>query len=734
MNASSLPGGRAPSDDLLLQPNLRLRIGDHVVDVGALRVATRPELPRLTGKAVAVLLELVRHAGDTVTRERLLDRVWIGRVTTPDVLTQAIGELRRAFGDEARPSHYIETIPRVGYRLLAAVSALEPEPLAAPSPRAAGNDPEIGAPIPREKAFAARPPLRARWPWLIVALAVGAALAFAFALRSGGAPRTWTAADARALTSDPGSERRPAVSPDGTRVAFSQMDPATGIDRIVVRAIGQSQSLRITAKSTLFEESPAWSPDGTQIAFERIAADTCMVYTVPSLGGPEREVGACRNYLVHYFDWTPDGKGLISAEGADGNTAGMTLVRWDLATGAHEPLQYQRSADDQDLEAHYSPDGRWLAFRRGLAPYSDLCVMAANGGAVRRLTRLHSRIRGYAWTPDSGGLVFASNHAGSFSLYTVDIGAGAVRPLELGPAEYPSAARNGAAVAYEIPRTRNRLAWVGLGGADEAVPQLLALSTGSDGAPAMAPDGSRIAFVSDRNGSPQLWLYDLAANGATALTDLRDALLINPVWSADGRRLLVTVRGRDDPGAFEIDLATRRLHRIDAPGDDVLSANYGADPDSYLFVLGAANAQNRLVLLEHAGATERRTELARGIEHMEPDPSSRRVFYTLNARRGLFARPLDGGPEQAVTDRVDANLIDGWRIVDGRVWYVSKVAWKPVDLMQFDPKDGSARVLAHLDAELHDVAFGVTPARDRVVIAPLGAEDTDVGTFRVVER
>src|ERR1041385_2380960 len=118
-------------DDPLAQPNLLLRVGDHVLDAGTLRLTTRPDYPRLTSKAVAVLLQLVRDRGNTVTREQLLDRVWTDRVTTPDVLTQAIKELRRAFADDAKPSRYIETIPKVGYRLLAEVTILSHD--AAPS-------------------------------------------------------------------------------------------------------------------------------------------------------------------------------------------------------------------------------------------------------------------------------------------------------------------------------------------------------------------------------------------------------------------------------------------------------------------------------------------------------------------------------------------------------------------------------------------------------------------------
>ena len=299
------------TDELLARPNLRLRIGEQIVDVGALRVATRPELPRLTSKAVAVLIELVRHAGSTVTRDQLLDRVWTGRFTTPDVLNQAITELRRALADDSRPPRYIETIPKVGYRLIARVQVREPDEGAlfiSPDEHSVNDD--VG---PAGNGDRAAPPGESRRRLPLPALLALAALLVVVALAitrpwtapspnaSGAAApaaSAWHVSDLRALTSDPGAERRPHISPDGSRIAFGMLDTGTGFDRIVVRTLEPSQLVHLTPGRNEHEASPVWSPDGARIAYERLHGAGCTMHVASSLGGSEREIGRCRRYFT----------------------------------------------------------------------------------------------------------------------------------------------------------------------------------------------------------------------------------------------------------------------------------------------------------------------------------------------------------------------------------------------------------------------------------------------------
>ena len=736
MNATFQLPERTLTDAQLAQSNLRLRIGTHVIDIGALRIVSRPDAPRLTSKAVAVLIELIRHAGDTVTRDQLLERVWKDRVTTPDVLTQAIKDLRRAFGDDAKPSRYIETIPKVGYRLIATV-VLMPSPDAALTILPSVSDVAANTQLPLDEFLAdsdhgddGRTFLGYGIAAAVVVLIVGIAALF-FSMRDayvGHAQGVWKAEEVRSITSDPGPERVPRMSPDGTRFVYEKVDIDSSISRIQVRGIMPSNAQTLTARVEDFEASPTWSPDGSEIAFARLRYDSCKIMIAPSTGGSEREVAPCQDYAVNYFDWTPDGKHLISAERVGGNGGDLTLQSWDIATGTKTPLNYEHAANDQDLEAHYSPDGKSIAFRRGLAPYSDLYVMSANGGAVKQVTHINSRIVGYAWTPDGKGLVLSSIVSGESSLYTVAIDGGELSPLGISPATHPSRNRTSSTVLYEIPRFESALTELSVD--DPKKVQRLALSTGSDASPAIDPHGGRVVFVSDRSGKQQLWLYDPSLDGASPLTQFPKGVVINPNWSGDGKRVLVTHRQDASASLIEIDVESARQRLINRDNENVLSGFYGPDADSFLMTVGPSRSMDHLVYVRHAGAAdESRQTLVGAVTHAEIDPVGRWVYYTKTAQRGLFRRNLDGGDEEFVTPLITSILTDGWRAVGGKIWYVRDLEINPTDMREFDPATKSDRSVGLFPVELLEVNFSVSPKQDRIIVAPLVRDDTDVGAF-----
>ncbi|HEY3517902.1 MAG TPA: winged helix-turn-helix domain-containing protein [Gammaproteobacteria bacterium] len=98
-----------------------LWIGDWLVEPTLARVSRAGEVQRVTPRAMAVLVCLAEAQGTVVSRNDLLDAVWPGMAVTPDALSQCLVELRRAFGDNPKQPGVIETIPKMGVRLVARV-------------------------------------------------------------------------------------------------------------------------------------------------------------------------------------------------------------------------------------------------------------------------------------------------------------------------------------------------------------------------------------------------------------------------------------------------------------------------------------------------------------------------------------------------------------------------------------------------------------------------------------
>ncbi len=708
-----------------------LEVGAHVIDTDTLRFIGQPGL-RLTPKAAAVLTALVHAAGRTLRRDELLDLVWKGTCPTPDVLTQAITDLRRALGDDLHAPRYIETVPRLGYRLVAparfAVEVAEPAPADSASTAAA----PIAVPAAVTASPRARPLIKAALFATVAAVivAVGGLVLRHAASDSRAATARWHVTMQRTITSAPGAENFPHVSPDGTRVAYTVGDHAAKNARIVQKTLDESRVVRLTAIETGNEYYPVWSPDGASIAFMRFTDKTCSILMVSALGGAERVLDSCYSGLVNPFSWTADGRGIVTTSPSKPGMTDMAIVSGPIGGGSSQWLAYQHELTDIDLDARYSPDGAWIAFRRGANPYSDLFLVPAGGGNVRKLTQLTSRIRGYDWTRDGTALIFSSNHSGQQALYTVGIADAHVEALGVQPAEYPSTARGSDAVVYEIPRVRTQLAEFSV---DESQPPLEpAPSTGSDSAPAMSPVNDDMAFISDRSGRQQLWLRDAASGDVYALGGTSEPNLHYPVWRNDGRRLVVTAREGSIGRLIEIDIASRVRRVLTTADEDVRNGGYGLRPGTFIAVVNAKDHRSELIEFESTAGTEvSRRVLAHDVARADADQASDALYFTRITEPGLFRLDGRSGEETRMSEAINASHLDGWRVQQGRIFYFVPKATGPSEVHVSDARTGEDRKVANVPGTIGDLSFSVSHDGRRVVLSRVVSEDTDVGAFNL---
>ncbi len=260
--------------------------------------------------------------------------------------------------------------------------------------------------------------------------------------------------DLRQLTVNDGEA--PALSPDGAQVAF--VSNRSGAPKIwVMRGDDfeeKGNSARPLISGTAHESDPAWSPDGKLIAFVSDAN-----------GAPQIWIAA------------PDGSGARALTAGEGSVASPT----------------------------WSPDAKALAFVRD----GNLWQVNADGSSAHALTNYPERpFKAVRWQP--GGSLLAVD----FKLYqeTIDLynpTTGELRSLTEGGFERDPEWLNASTVLYTAPAAPNQpdAVWqIGLDGSGAAILAGSGLPGISDRQAAEARDGSALALVSTRAGTPNIFL------------------------------------------------------------------------------------------------------------------------------------------------------------------------------------------------------------------------------------
>jgi Tol biopolymer transport system component len=429
-----------------------------------------------------------------------------------------------------------------------------------------------------------------RVPWALAVLAVVAAGAVGFVLgrslvgTSTGKDTSATRV-ARQLTFQIGVERHPALSPDGKLVAY--VSDTGGNDDIFIQRVDGRNALNLTADSPGADTEPAFSPDGNQIAF-RSERGGGGLFVMGATGESVRRL----TDRGHNPSWSPDGLQLVvSTEGIVdplGREATAELWTVEVATGETRIL-YAGDA----VQPAWSPNGRRIAFWKvnGNTGQRDLATIDAEGRDEPEIVTADAPVDwSPVWSPDGSTLYFVSDRAGTMDVWrvTIDPETGRVdeEPARVGaPAEevaWLTVARASGSLAYvsgsalydvySLPFEPERLrptggvrtVYAGALPIRDSHPSpdgsSIALTTAGtqedlytlrsegselnqltndpfrDRGPQWSPDGSEIAFYSNRTGTYQLWSIRPDGSGLRQLTDVADGAWY-PYWSPDGTRI-----------------------------------------------------------------------------------------------------------------------------------------------------------------------------------------------------
>lgn len=457
------------------------------------------------------------------------------------------------------------------------------------------------------------------------------------------------------LTTYPGIEGPPSLSPDGNQVTFERAGD------IFVKQVDGEALVRLTTTEGP-EYAPAWSPDGKWIAFTRGGEG---IFITSPLGGGERKLADTRVPLVlRTLAWTPDARSLIVSQLTSSICASLFAI--SVATGEKTQLTWPPEPSIGDGWPAVSPDGKTVAFARYSQDTSaNIFVVPVTGGTARPLTADKASISGLAWASDDE-LVFASDRDGASRLWRLPVKGAAppdALPIAGEDARFPSISHAGgrlhARLAYQRLVQNLDIRRVELVGEERAQHTMRSspfiASTKSEDHPRYSPDGTKIAFVSGRSGTQEVWICSTDGSNPTRLTSLGGPVVVAPQWSPDGRRIsfFATTGLAGKYAVYVVGAEGGRPSRLTRSEGDLEALPAWSNDGRWIYVTSARSGGLQIWKVPVNGGEPIQLTRNGGAEASE-SPDGRTVYYAKVPEMGpgLWSVPSNGGDEVRVLESV----------------------------------------------------------------------------------
>jgi Tol biopolymer transport system component/DNA-binding winged helix-turn-helix (wHTH) protein len=411
-----------------------VRFGAFEVDLRAGELRKDGAKLKLTGQPFQVLTILLEQPGEVVTREELQKRLWPDTFVDVDHnLNSAINKIRELLGDSAESPHFVETLPRRGYRFVAPVEGTQTTEV----PGGSGVRKESRMPWVRRPSI------------LLFVLVLLAAVGF-FIYRRLQSPASLAQRTLTRLTFDDGLQIGATWSPDGRFIAYSS-DRGGKFD-IWVQQVSGGDPVQIT-KGPGHNWQPDWSPDGKFIAYRSENGDGGL-FVVPALGGEglERRIAA----FGYYPRWSPDSSQILFQ-----TTPLAVANRFYIAnlggSPPHEVLRGLFPDSVASVSAAWHPDGKRItawAWDSAFAPIPTLWTAPIVGGMairteipaglMRQVGEAGSRRKWwttdfkFSWAPSGKAIYFERTSRAARNIWRMSVDpqtlrAGAIERLTTGP-------------------------------------------------------------------------------------------------------------------------------------------------------------------------------------------------------------------------------------------------------------------------------------------------------------
>lgn len=625
----------------------------------------------LTPKNLAVLTVLVQNAGHLVDKERLLKEIWPDSFVEEGTLNRSVSVLRKALGDSPASHRYIETVPTRGYRFVAPVAECSHPDSKSPTQLQSGRATAAAA-----APLSLRPILsKTRIAGFAAAILIVGAIRYAVVWPNT-EPTTNAAATAAPVHTEvtfTGKDSYPAISPDGSRIAYVSV--GRPVKRLMVRELVGGQPLEVFSAPEVGHVR--WSPDGSQLLFWTRGAGRHGLYIMPQLGGVPRSI-APGQYIGC---WSPDGSTIAVA-------SYMGAKIWLHNTrGRVQRTISLREVDSSISDIDWSAANGLLTFvTNDSRRHHTIWTIRSDGSDQKRVVTESSEISSARWAPHGEAIHFSRRLNQTFSLFKVPVQRGdenrdaVVATLITGlEAEPPfTLSADGTRLVYTRVSYHSNLWLLEVGGdnGQGRPPKELTRGTSLIERPSISPDGQAVVFNIGHEGHANLYVMPISGGPPRQITFF-DSHNVGGVWSPDGKRIAFASTEGGRTRVWTVDAvggAPRPLASTD------MSDIYELAWSPATHILFQQPGYRNYTKVDPQTRVERPLLTSSGAWIYSPVHSPDRqkiaVFWNRPPNRGVWVIGVDDGAERLVypTDAASARPL-GWSpdgdsiyMIEGKNW------------------------------------------------------------------
>lgn len=510
----------------------------------------------ITPKMVSVLIVLANRQGETISKDDIMSKVWGDVVVSDMVLSRAISDLRKVFGDSASQQSVIETVSKKGYRLKLPVVWL----------KTSTSDKKHSHKDTERRSSKTLQNIVLLLGFLISGFII---LKFFWPLDS---PKILTLKKTN-ISTDDAIERRVRFSPDGKYVIYDSQK------RLILRSLKDNSPIEISQELGEPEKykyiTGVFSPNGKQIAFRRLKGKSCDIHLFNFIERKVKYLANCTRVSSNGMDWSPNGNFIITTE-LDLDKRIEYVVKIDIPTGEKTVIAEPKMSSAGYLFPRVSPDNKYISVLhyRKFEDQWGIAIINLENGQYKEIFSSYEKINQIVWrNKRSLFYVIDGENGVDAGIWEINIDSGQrslILNADIRDLDYN---RKTHQFAYTQNQKHSTI-WVAHKEDNAYVDQPLLDSAFQSTEPRLSPDEQFLAYISQRSGSGSLWLRDLTSEKDIQIYTIQHAELTDISWSPDNAYLLVTSLTRKGNEIHKLKVSDRSIETIKS-SHSIIKARWG---------------------------------------------------------------------------------------------------------------------------------------------------------------